>query len=1303
MITRLKQHLKRPHPLLLAAALMSQGGLVQAGTHYWSGAGANNLWSNPDNWDVGGRPFSGEANCFLIFPAASGYVSVQDIPNLLIARMTLQHDTYIFATSGGAKFVFRGGVSLSSAGYFTTFNSSASIELQGTNEWNISAPGYLSLNGPVSGVGNLVKGGDGTLAFGGTTANTATGFTQVNEGELRLAKSAGITAIAGPLIVSTNTVYNPSQSAKVVSSANHQIADTAPITLRTTGLLDLNGFQESIGSLTLMGGVIKTGSGTLTFLEDVLCDGPAIPGGNTGSSLFGNLSLGAQTRTFTTTQYGSLSVFGNLTGAGRVGLTKMGAGGMGLFGTNSYSGLTMVAEGTLDAGTTAGNSKTPLGTTAGGTVVASGARLAIASLDVGAESLQLNGDPEGRSPAVLTVTGDCSWAGPVSLATAATNTIRVLNLPAQTAATMNFSGVISGPGHLRFQGEVHNGDYSGLTLSGTAANTFSGSTLLDTGTLRLNKAAGINAIAGPLLIGTNGYISVKNTKVILLASHQISDASPVSIRPPGALILNGFNESVGPLEMLGGAVETGTGTLTLLTDLICDGPEHDIPVPSIFEGKLSLGSKSRMLTIEPRAALWIGAELSGASGVGFTKTGKGSMSLWGPNTYSGLTVIEEGMLNAGHAFFINETPLGSTAAGTVVKPGGYLSIDSVAIGDEALTLEGGPSVNGAQLDSSGICSWAGPITVSSNIAIYSRGGGLTLSGPISGSGSIRYLLTPAPGNSLTLTGSSPNTYLGKTELIGGPLLLNKPDGVVSIPGALELISVQSSTTSLMLLHSEQIADSAAVFLQPASSVNLNNLPETIGSLAGEGLVNTLFSILTVGGNNLDTTFSGSIGGSGAVTLVKQGTGTFTLPTAQTYLGRTRVIGGTLLVNGSLLSPTSVANGAVLGGSGAVTTVGSTNATVSPGSSPGRLSTRDLVLNNSILRIDLNGTTAGTGHDQLHVEGAVSLINSTLKVSLGFPSKGGDQFLIVDNDGVDPIVGRFTGLPQDAILIIDGSSYRINYTGGTGNDIVLTHINTAPSLTDLVATPFASEGGTVSVTGTILDPDLGDSFTLSINWADGSPTEQFSFAAGTSTFKVQHIYADDKPGAAASDSYTIEYALTDSAGSPAFGNLNTVVGNVAPSFAPQAAHGVKSGESFIRDLIFVDPGTDTWTATVNFGDGSGPQWVTVDPGHKVALDHVFPTNGVYSVTVTVNDDDTGVGEVTFSVLVGLELTIAPRSATHAFVRWPAIFAGFTLQRSDAATATASWQNVPDAPALVGDQWQVTVPQSGNAGFFRLVQP
>ncbi len=167
---------------------------ARAGTHQWSGDGADNLWSNPANWSIGGPPFSGEVNCFLIFPTASGYVSVNNVTNLLIARMTIQHDNYIFAASGGAKFAFRGGVSLSSS-YVSTFNNSAAVELLGTNEWQIAAPGYVAVNGVVSGTGNLMKLGTGTLAFGGSAANTATGFIEVLRGELRLNKTAGVNAI----------------------------------------------------------------------------------------------------------------------------------------------------------------------------------------------------------------------------------------------------------------------------------------------------------------------------------------------------------------------------------------------------------------------------------------------------------------------------------------------------------------------------------------------------------------------------------------------------------------------------------------------------------------------------------------------------------------------------------------------------------------------------------------------------------------------------------------------------------------------------------------------------------------------------------------------------------------------------------------------------------------------------------------------------------------------------------------------------------------------------------------------------
>lgn len=45
-----------------------------------------------------------------------------------------------------------------------------------------------------------------------------------------------------------------------------------------------------------------------------------------------------------------------------------------------------------------------------------------------------------------------------------------------------------------------------------------------------------------------------------------------------------------------------------------------------------------------------------------------------------------------------------------------------------------------------------------------------------------------------------------------------------------------------------------------------------------------------------------------------------------------------------------------------------------------------------------------------------------------------------NDGTDAIVGTFGRLPQGAVLSINGQAFSISYTGGTGNDVVLTRVN-----------------------------------------------------------------------------------------------------------------------------------------------------------------------------------------------------------------------------------------------------------------------
>jgi hypothetical protein len=115
-----------------------------------------------------------------------------------------------------------------------------------------------------------------------------------------------------------------------------------------------------------------------------------------------------------------------------------------------------------------------------------------------------------------------------------------------------------------------------------------------------------------------------------------------------------------------------------------------------------------------------------------------------------------------------------------------------------------------------------------------------------------------------------------------------------------------------------------------------------------------------------------------------------------------------------------------------------------------------------------------------------------------------------------------------------------------------------------------------------------------------------------------------------------------------------IGNVAPvvDAGPDQATYVNVAVS-LAPATFTDPGTlDTHTATIGWGDGAvEPGAVTAAGGSgAVAGSHTYLAAGTFSVTVTVTDDDGGVGADTMAVTVfGFSGAITQTPSTTPVVR------------------------------------------------------
>ena len=172
-------------------------------------------------------------------------------------------------------------------------------------------------------------------------------------------------------------------------------------------------------------------------------------------------------------------------------------------------------------------------------------------------------------------------------------------------------------------------------------------------------------------------------------------------------------------------------------------------------------------------------------------------------------------------------------------------------------------------------------------------------------------------------------------------------------------------------------------------------------------------------------------------LNKDGAGSLFLSAAGTGsgFGVLEIDGGSLLLqpNASVNGNVTASAGTSVRGSGTIsgTLTAEGASTIAPGESPGRLTVGGFDLRSTArLQIELNGTTAGTGYDQILVPstgiGNVAL-GGVLDTTLGFVPNRGDVFLIILNSGLGTLTGTFSNAPADrGTLTIGGMPFTIDY-------------------------------------------------------------------------------------------------------------------------------------------------------------------------------------------------------------------------------------------------------------------------------------
>lgn len=866
-------------------------------------------------------------------------------------------------------------------------------------------------------------------------------------------------------------------------------------------------------------------------------------------------------------QYNMITLYGNLTGAGT--LNKQGTGVLVLDGTNS----------TATGATQIGN----------GTVIVGGSSYLTATLPTGNLSLSETATALLDSSAagdILTFQNTAQTIGNLassfaSSSVAITQTINlngsngvgtVLTINETGATTFGNTGTVSTQiSSITGIGSIVLSSASTGTLTFDQANTYSGGTTIDGGTLKLDFTATLaptsNILASGGAITMGGGTLLVNGKASGGSSQTVAS---LAVIPGASAIVDTSNGSASTLTVTSGTIARSVGG-TLDFTLPTSGAVTFTATPALTGGILggwatvsgaSWATLSGSNIAAYSGATSISSTTALASGTNYDVAG--SLSASGAANSLRFT-------NTSSAAALSLTGIVPVTTGGILIPATVTSTDSIAGG----TLEGASGADLVVIQNS-----ASTMTIGSTIADHSSATGLTKSGSgtlaltgtnsysgttqintgtlrIGSAGSAGSLGSGSVVDNATLSFDRIDTALSVANLISGSgavtqigagtttlTAANTFSGQTTISaGTLQLgnaAAVQNSTVSIGATNGLAFSPSIGTFTLGGLSGSANELLQATGGSA---------ATIQAGNNNASTSYSGVLSGSGGLTKI--GAGTLIVSGANLYSGATAANGGTLELNfsatgapasnilpsGSALSlggGSLLINGAATGGgssqavasltinSGASTVVDTANSSVASA----------LTITSSSIVRNLGGTVDFTppSGTQSSSNGIVTSASNTNGILGGWATVGGADWATVAGGTIVGLSTQPTNYTNDTWTAGANTTVTVNDSPSsnsttnslrfasttTGNLVTLSGTNVITSGGILISS--AVTAATTITGGTLEGPSGGDlivnqnsvsNFTLSSSIADnGSPTGLTKSGAGTLVLGTGTLFNSD---------------------------------------------------------------------------------------------------------------------------------------------------------------------------------------------------